>query len=130
MNWLRKFMIGRYGVDQLSIGLIVLSFIFSILFRFYPSRILSTLYILIPLLAYYRILSRNAYKRYAENQKFLVHWNPIGNRVKTFINRFKKRKDYRYLSCKNCKQKIRVPRGKGKIKIICPKCKETMIKKT
>lgn len=130
MNWLRKFMVGRYGVDQLSLALIVLSFMFSILFRFYPSRILSTLYILLPFIVYYRILSRNTYKRYSENQKFLVYWNPIGNKIKTFTNRFKMRKDYRYLKCKNCKQKIRVPRGKGKIKIICPKCKETMIKKT
>ena len=130
MNWLRKFMAGRYGVDQLSIGLILLSLILSVLFRFYPNRILSTLYILIPFVVYYRTLSKNIYKRYSENQRFLVYWNPIGNKVKFFINRFKKRKDYRYLRCKSCKQKIRVPRGKGKIKIICPKCKETMIKKT
>lgn len=129
MNWLRKFMMGRYGVDKLSIALIVLSFIFTILFRFFPSRILSTLYILIPFIAYFRILSKNTYKRYQENQQFLKYWQPIENNIKNFINRFKNRKDYKYLKCTNCKQKIRVPRGKGKIKIICPKCKKTMIKK-
>lgn len=129
MNWLRRFMIGRYGVDQLSIALIIVSFISTILFRFYPSRILSTLYILIPFIAYFRILSKNTYKRYLENQKFLKYWKPVENKIKGFINRIKNRKDYKYLKCKNCKQKIRVPRGKGKIKIVCPKCKETMIKK-
>ena len=130
MNWLRKFMTGRYGLDQLSIALVVSSFLISILFRYYPSKILSSLYLVVPLIAYYRILSKDTYKRYGENQKFLVYWNPIGNRIKTFIRRFKNRKDYKYLKCPSCKQKIRVPRGKGKIKIVCPKCKETMIKKT
>ena len=130
MNWLKKFMIGRYGVDHLSIALLVFSFILSILFKFYPNKILTTLYIFIPFIAYYRTLSKNTYKRYAENQKFLVYWNQIKNKIKKIINKFKNRKNYRYLKCRNCNQKIRVPRGKGKIKITCPKCKETMIKKT
>lgn len=130
MNWLKKFMTGRYGIDQLSIALVVFAFLISILFRFYPNRILSSLYLIIPLFAYYRILSKKIYKRHAENQKFLVYWNPIENKIKNFISRFKNRKYYKYLKCPSCKQKIRVPRGKGKIKIVCPKCKETMIKKT
>lgn len=130
MDWLRRFMMGRYGVDKLSIALILVSFIFTFIFRSSQNSILSTLNLIIIFFAYFRVFSKNTYKRYSENQKFLKYWQPMENKIRAFTNRFKNRKNYKYLKCTNCKQKIRVPRGKGKIKIKCPKCGETMIKKT
>ena len=66
----------------------------------------------------FRMLSRNTYKRYQENRKYL-----------TLVERLKDR-EHRYFDCPRCRQPVRVPRGKGKIAITCPKCREKFIKKT
>ena len=79
---------------------------------------------------YYRMMSRRIEQRYAENQKYLngryrlvVYWNREWEH-------FKQRRDYRFYRCPSCKQKVRVPKGKGRICITCPKCKEEFIKKS
>ncbi len=130
MNWLKRFMAGRYGGDQLSIALIIVNLLISILSRFLNSKILGILNLGISVVILYRIFSKNIAKRYQENMKFLNLWNPIKNKVKNKIQRIKSLKHYKYFKCSNCKQKLRVPRGKGKVSITCPKCKTTIIKKT
>ena len=70
------------------------------------------------ILALVRCFSRNTSKRYNENRRFLL-----------LLDRIKDRSN-RYYSCPKCRQTVRVPRGKGKIAIICPKCREKFIKKT
>lgn len=129
-NWLRKFMVGRYGMDQLSIGLIGASIFLSILSRFVSSQIIVVVFLMVSVIAYCRIFSKNITKRYQENNKFLKIWNPISNKVKSRIQRLKDLKYYRYYKCPSCKQTLRVPKGKGKISINCPKCKTSIIKKT
>jgi hypothetical protein len=68
--------------------------------------------------AIFRSFSRQTYKRYQENRRFLM-----------LVDRIKDRRN-RYFECPRCRQIVRVPRGKGKIAITCPKCKERFIKKT
>ena len=118
----RRFMEGRYGKDKLNIailllglGLSVLSFLIILPF----TKILLCLasYILMGI-AIFRCLSRNIYKRYRENLRFLM-----------LLDRFKD-KEHRYFICPKCRQPVRVPKGKGKISITCPKCSEKFIKKT
>ena len=118
----RRFMEGRYGTDKLNIeilllglGLSVLSFLIILPF----TKILLCLasYILMGI-AIFRCLSRNIYKRYRENLRFLM-----------LLDRFKD-KEHRYFICPKCRQPVRVPKGKGKISITCPKCSEKFIKKT
>lgn len=130
MNWLRKIMIGRYGVDQLSMALMGASILFSILSIFIKSPIITILYMITLILAFYRVFSKNISKRYQENNKFLRIWNIIKNKINYVPQRIKSLKDYRYFKCSNCKQTLRVPRGKGKLSITCPKCKNVMIKKS
>ncbi|NLJ98819.1 MAG: hypothetical protein GX320_06100 [Tissierellia bacterium] len=130
MNWFRKFMVGRYGVDQLSTALLIVSIFFSILSRFFNSGVLNILNMIILFIIFYRIFSKDIGRRYQENNKFLKIWYPIKNKVSSRIQRIKSLKDYRYYKCSNCKQKLRVPKGKGRIAITCPKCKMTMIKKS
>ena len=130
MNWFKRFMVGRYGTDQLSMALMVIWIFISILSRFTGNRIINIFYIIMPIIIFYRIFSKNIAKRYQENMKFLRVWNPIKNKVKTKIQRVKDLKYYRYYKCSNCRQTLRVPRGKGKISITCPKCKTVMIKKS
>lgn len=126
----RKFMIGRYGVDLLSkfmLGTAVLLLVFAMGFR---NNFLNTLACLLVFLCYFRMFSRNYQKRAEENQKFLE----LKGKAATFLKRekeyFEQRKTHHIYKCPSCKQKIRVPKGKGKICITCPKCHTEFIKKS
>ncbi|NMB08900.1 MAG: hypothetical protein GX981_11005 [Tissierellia bacterium] len=130
MNWFKKFMTGRYGVDQLSWILIGLSILISLLSRLMDSKILAVLYIIPLVMVFYRMFSKNIAKRYQENMVFLNKWNLIKRKINKIIQRIKDLKHYKYYKCSNCKQTLRVPRRKGKIAITCPKCKTVMIKKS
>lgn len=118
----RHFMAGRYGVDKLNMGLLGAGLVLCIagmVIRFpLVDLILTALSYILMILAIFRTLSRNTYKRYQENRKYL-----------RFLEQLKDR-EHRYYECPRCHQPVRVPRGKGKIAITCPKCKEKFIKKT
>ena len=120
--WLRQFMSGRYGTDKLNMYILVLGVIVSIVAAILRSAILTliltTVSYVLMFWAIFRCFSRNTYNRYQENRKFLL-----------FLDRVKDRK-HRYYTCPRCWQPVRVPRGKGKIAICCPRCKEKFIKKT
>jgi len=129
MNWLRRFMMGRYGGDQLSTALLI----FSILLTFTAkaaSLPLLTLISYVPLgISIFRILSRNISKRSMENYKFSILMSPAYSWFKKAQNRAKNAKSRRYYKCPNCKAEVWVPKGKGKIIITCPKCKTEFRKK-
>lgn len=118
----RHFMQGRYGGDKLNITLVWVSFGAFLISMFipFPPVNLALLLIYYGLLgwAIFRMLSRNTYKRYQENRKYLQ-----------LIDRIKDR-EHKYFDCPRCRQPVRVPRGKGKIAITCPKCKEKFIRKS
>lgn len=119
---IRSFMIGRYGTDKLNMyilgaGVIVCLLSLFLQFSYVPLMLTALSYVLM-FWAIFRSFSRNTYKRYQENRKFLL-----------FLDRIKDRK-HKYFSCPKCRQPVRVPRGKGKIAISCPKCKEKFIRKT
>ena len=123
-------MIGRDGVDSLSkfmLGTAVVLLVFAMGFR---NNFLNTLACLLVLLCYFRMFSRNYQKRAEENQKFLE----LKGKAATFLKRekeyFEQRKTHHIYKCPSCKQKIRVPKGKGKICITCPKCHTEFIKKS
>lgn len=130
MNWLRRLMAGRYGMDQLSIALLILYLPLSLIVQFSGVRPLEIVALAPLVLSYFRILSRNIAKRHEENRKFLLWWYPIQNWVSRKIHRIKDRRAQRYFKCPHCKQTVRVPKGKGEIRITCPKCRIEFIKKT
>ncbi len=129
-------MLGRYGIDQLSIGLFVLYVLVWLIERIFNLWWLAFVTAALILLILFRALSRNIDRRRAENQWFLRFWSPIvawwQNRAIRAQARAQKRaadkariaeeKKYRYFTCTQCGQKLRVPRGKGKLRIRCPKC--------
>ncbi|MDD3369605.1 MAG: hypothetical protein PHP50_12115 [Lachnospiraceae bacterium] len=131
------FMQGRYGADQLSRFLIGVAFILMILSMFFNGR-LRILYwpsLVLLIYVYTRIFSRNIPKQYAMNQKYLVYRSKFLYKVNPILPRnlkktFAEHKMYHIYKCPNCTQKIRVPRGKGKIAIRCPKCGTEFIKKS
>ena len=130
MNWLKKKMIGRYGVDQLSNVLIVLSFILLVVSIIADIKVINSIAMGILLVSYIRIFSRNINKRYQENLKFLNWWNPIKFKWLGFANRTKQFKTHRFYKCPQCNQELRVPKGKGKINVSCPKCHNKFEKRT
>lgn len=138
MNKLRemlaKFMYGRYGTDRLNMFLLIVLIVCAGLNLFvrngYFSIGMSSWETLLIVLIYYRMFSRNIQKRYAENQKYLS----LENKVKRFFGRTKyiqeQRKDFHIYTCPQCRQKIRIPKGKGKISVRCPKCGAEFVKKS
>ena len=119
---LRSFMTGRYGTDKLGLSLLVAALVLSLLGSFIPvaaaKLVLTMAYYGLMFWALFRMFSRNTYARYEENRRFL-----------RFFDRLKDR-EHKYFSCPKCRQTVRVPRGKGKIAITCPKCREKFIQKT
>ncbi len=115
---LRQFMYGRYGSDQLGMCLLALGVALCLAGSFSKLYWLGFLAYVPLVWAIFRMYSRNVYKRREENQRFLA-----------VFRRFRDRQN-RYFSCPRCRQKVRVPRGKGKIRIICPNCGERFEKKT
>ncbi|KUO53608.1 MAG: hypothetical protein APF76_12430 [Desulfitibacter sp. BRH_c19] len=123
MNWLRKFMVGRYGGDQLSIFLFVLSIVLTLIGQLAEIPILMTISYIPLFVAIYRILSNDVQKRRMENYKFAMLVSPIYSKLKKAQNRIKGSKTHKYFKCAKCKTILRVPKGKGKILVTCPKCK-------
>ncbi len=118
---LDRFMQGRYGMDRLSSVLLWTSVVLALIAMLLPGTVGLVFTLLAYLLmgtAVFRALSHNTYKRYLENRRFLQLWDQLKDR------------EHRYYSCPKCHQSIRVPRGKGKIAITCPKCRERFIRKT
>ncbi|NLK26838.1 MAG: hypothetical protein GX306_00620 [Clostridiales bacterium] len=127
---LRNFMVGRYGVDQFSKFLLALALIAMIVSSFIGGHILYTISIMILFYSYFRIFSKNIHGRYQENMIFLKYQNKFINIFRRGKNTIKQRKVYHIYKCPSCKQKIRIPRGKGRISITCPKCRREFIKKS
>jgi hypothetical protein len=120
-------MYGRYGGDQLSRALLVLSFILLILVGFLPRSlsILSVIGYIPTIICIYRMFSKDIYKRRQENYKYLKMETSTTTWIKQKFNLVKGSKTHKYFKCPDCKQRLRVPRGRGNISITCPKCKKT-----
>ena len=127
--WFQRFMSGRYGFDQLNGFLCILSLILVVLGA-WLSGFLYWMGLALLLWCYYRMFSRSIQKRYAENMKYLSLQNQVKDWFARQKLRFDQRKVYRYFKCPHCRQSIRVPRGRGRISITCPKCGTSFIKKS
>ena len=119
---LRNFMVGRYGTDKLNMVILSAGLVVCLVSAFFDAPQINLLLTAVSyglmFWALYRCFSRNTYKRYQENRKFLQVFDRLKDR------------DHRYFDCPKCRQVVRVPRGKGKIAITCPKCREKFIRKS
>ena len=125
-----RFMAGRYGVDYLGRFTIIAGLIALLLAGWTRSSLLNLLAWVLIIYSYYRMFSRNVYKRTQENQWYLNKTYKIRCFFARQKNMLTQRKTHHIYKCPTCKQKIRIPRGKGKIEIRCPKCNTTFIKKS
>ncbi len=125
-----NFMSGRYGTDDLSKFMLVVCVVLLIINIFTGRTIIYVLALVILVLSYYRILSRNHVQRSSENEKYLDIVHSITGRFRRNGDRSPQSKEYHIYRCPSCGQKIRVPRGKGRILITCPKCRTEFQKKS
>jgi len=122
-NALARFMYGRNGADHLGLTMIWAAIALNIVNIFIksdvPYLIVNLASTVLTLWAIFRMFSRNLEKRRAENRKFLEKvWWPVKGRLHRVRD-----KDHKYFTCPSCRTVCRVPRGKGKIVITCPKCR-------
>ena len=125
-----RFMSGRYGADQLSRFMLGVCFVCLILNLFTGTYLLYVLALALLAVCYFRMFSRNIQKRYAENQKYLQLTGGIRRKWAVFLRDWKDRKTHRIYKCPGCGQKIRIPKGHGRVEIRCPKCRTQFVRKS
>ncbi|HJA42598.1 MAG TPA: zinc-ribbon domain-containing protein [Candidatus Dorea stercoravium] len=127
---LMRFMAGRYGFDPFGRATLIGALIVMVLSGLFESAILSLLAWALIIYTYFRLFSRNIYRRSAENQAYLEKTRGIRTWFNSQKSLMAQRKTHHIYKCPTCHQKIRVPRGKGRIEIRCPKCQTRFIKKS
>ena len=120
-----RFMAGRNGNDQLNNALLVLAVGMLLGASLFARRLAGVLYpatMAVMGYVYFRMLSRNIYRRQTENARFLRWWVKRQAALRLYKERWVQRRDYKFFTCPACKTVLRVPRGKGKIKLVCRRC--------
>ena len=115
-------MAGRTGMDQLCIALIILALILNIFSRLFSFAVLSLLALAVLIAALVRFFSKRTAKRIEENRHFTDLWYRIKGSFSAWFDRLRQSRDYKFFTCPGCRNRLRVPRGKGRIQITCPKC--------
>ncbi len=139
--WMSKAMAGRHGGDSFSVAQLVLYCILLLLSSIFRNSVLFILALVVLVWCIWRMLSRSQEQRWKENEWFLGWWRPIWNGMRGISSRFHSAQDYatmkardrnvyRYYKCPKCKNKLRVPKGKGTIAITCPVCHTEFTKRT
>lgn len=129
-----RFMAGRNGNDQLNAFLLGAALVLVVLGAFIKKgavkSFVSLLIFALIAFIYYRMLSKDVYKRREENGRYMRARYALFGKLKTVKERWVQRKDYKFFTCPECKASLRVPKGHGKIKIVCRKCGNTFIGKS
>ena len=127
-------MAGRNGNDQLNRFLLLAGAASLLLASLLRRNLLGSLLYLLALallgLTYFRMLSRNLYRRRSENERYLREKEKLSARLRILRERWNQRKDYKFFTCPSCKAVMRVPRGRGNIRIVCHKCGNTFTGKS
>ena len=133
MDRFKNFFHGIYGMDGLSCGLLFLSILINVLTAVIPVEAVQRLNAvgLIPILiCILRFFSHNRARRERENERFLKIMRPLFEYFDRKSEEREQARIFRFFNCPACSQKIRVPKGKGKIEITCPKCGNAFVRKS
>ena len=120
-----RFMVGRYGTDQLYFGMLVLSLILMVVNLFIGSTVVAMVVWLLLALMLFRSFSRNISRRSMENLKFLKLWQPVQNKSSLALRRVKEFRTHRFRTCPSCRAVLRLPRKRGRHTVVCPKCRHS-----
>ena len=125
-----QFMRGRYGYDELGRTTMWFSLILLVVYAITGIKVLLALGIVSLIFTDFRLFSRNIARRSEENRRFLKHTSFITSRLHRTGDEMQQRRHYHIYRCPNCRQKIRIPKGKGNISITCPRCHIEFMKKS
>lgn len=126
-NKIKAFFYGRNGFDDLARHTLVASLVIFLIYGFWPRGIVKIILSIVCYglmgYSYFRVLSKNIYKRVEENRRY-TGW------IKMFKTKWQQRKTHKFFRCPKCKTWLRLPKGKGKITITCVKCSHRFDKRT
>ena len=128
-----QFMIGRNGNDELNRFLLAVDMVLillSVIFSRWIGRVLSPIALVLLGFTYYRMLSRDLIRRSDENARYLRLRERFLGMIRVRKEQWVQRKDYKFFVCPACKATLRVPKGRGKIKIVCRKCGNSFMGKS
>lgn len=115
-------MVGRYGTDGLNRFLSAAALVLIVLDILCRIRFLYVLALILIVVIYARSFSKNTAKRFAENQKYEHYRFYAEEFIKKLRFTAQEKRKYKIFKCPNCGQKLRIPRGHGKISIHCRAC--------
>lgn len=121
-----RFMQGRYGADKFSQFITIVALVLLVINIFLRVPVIGFICLALLVYTYFRMFSKNISARYKENQKYMQITGGIRQKFKN-VGQLGK---YHIYKCPSCSQKIRIPRGKGKIEVTCPKCRTKFVKKS
>ncbi len=124
------FMRGRYGLDRFSNFLVIAACVIIFINIFFKSNLVSLFALAVFVYAYSRIFSRNISKRSAENSWYLNKTYGIRRFFLREKDRAKIRRTHHIYRCPKCGQKMKVPKGRGRIEVTCPKCRYEFVKRS
>lgn len=130
MNWLKRIMMGRNGTDQLNFAILLAGMVLILIGSFFHSAIISFFVLFLLFISVFRMFSKNISARSRENAAFLKIWYRIKNLFYREKLRLQNKKTYKFFSCPGCKKTLRIPKGKGRVYVTCPKCGERFEAKT
>lgn len=125
MHRRRDFFSGRSGPDALSMATSFLAcvlLVVAMLVGDVLSGILWMLACVCLISSYFRIFSRNTAKRRLENERFLRLIKPLTDRRERWLQKKRQKNLYCFFKCPQCSTVLRVPKGKGRIRITCRCC--------
>ena len=128
-----QFMAGRNGNDELNRFLLAVDMVLillSVIFSRGVGRILSPIALVLLGFTYYRMLSRDLIRRSDENARYFRIRERFLSALRVRKEQWVQRKDYKFFVCPACKATLRVPKGRGKIKIVCRKCGNSFMGKS
>lgn len=126
---IQKLLVGRYArMDQLNNTLMRTSLVLLLLNLFLPTSIAFWLAVALLLWVNYRFFSKRIYPRSNENTRYVSKMDKLKKKINLSKEKIKERKTYAFFKCPNCKQQLRAPKRKGKIKVTCSTCKEQFSK--
>jgi len=127
---MRTWLTGRNGADELATFIICCALVVVVANIFLNTAFLSVLALALMVYAWWRMSSKNVNARMRENRAFAELLGPVRPWIKNPVAAFTEARSYKHLRCPSCSQRMRVPRGKGKLRVRCPKCRATFEART
>ncbi|MDO5117307.1 MAG: hypothetical protein Q4D34_02350 [Eggerthellaceae bacterium] len=125
-----EFMVGRYGMDKLNWALLVAAIVVHVIYRIFGFFVIRVICWVLLIVMIVRFISRDHGSRTKEN----IWWEGKSKEITAAIasadRSWRDRDTTLYFNCEGCKTKLSVPRGKGKVRVVCPNCGQEMFKNT